>query len=221
MNNAENLDIYRIYDNFRYEVIGGKIFFMSPPALPIHGRVSNGLARIFDRYFEKIGCKKCRVYNDASNLDIKEIQKQKNIKLPDKCEKDFYIPDVMVICDKNIDTKNGVIGAPKLLVEVSSRKTAKYDRTTKKEVYEAIGVEEYWIVSPQEKTIEIYILKDNKYFLWNVYEKLDKKDIKGMERDNEYIKEDKQPEIITEFSPYSFPDMIIELAEVFEDFDSD
>jgi len=54
----------------------------------------------------------------------------------------------MVVCDKSIDTIRGVIGAPKLVVEVLSKATMEYDISIKKEVYALIGVEEYWIVNP-------------------------------------------------------------------------
>ena len=38
--------------------------------------------------------------------------------------------------------------------------TAKNDRGRKKDIYEICGVLEYWIVSPRDKTVEQYLLKD-------------------------------------------------------------
>ena len=37
--------------------------------------------------------------------------------------------------------------------------------TVKKEIYQAAGVEEYWIISPKERAVEIYYLEKGKYDL--------------------------------------------------------
>lgn len=39
------------------------------------------------------------------------------------------------------------------------------DRVTKKEVYESVGVQEYWIVDPNNVTMEVYTLVENHYVL--------------------------------------------------------
>ena len=36
--------------------------------------------------------------------------------------------------------------------------------------YEKYGVKEYWIVSPQEKSVEVYVLKENKLTRDGVYQ---------------------------------------------------
>ena len=41
----------------------------------------------------------------------------------------------------------------------------------KKKLYARFGVKEYWIVIPDEKEIEVYILKDNTYQLYQTYSK--------------------------------------------------
>ena len=199
--------------DIKYQIIGGRIITnMAPPANPNHSIVSNGLNVIFSNYLKG---KKCRVYHDTNNIRLDIIQKERKIKLPAKCKKDSYIPDVMVVCDKTIDTINGVTGAPALIVEVLSKATMEYDMTVKKEVYELIGVQEYWIVNPQSKSIEIYVLQDGKYDLWNMYHQYSQDEIRFIEIENEYLKEPQ--EIITEFSPYSFPDLTIKTDDVFDD----
>lgn len=50
-----------------------------------------------------------------------------------------------------------------------SPSTAKRDRGVKKDIYESCGVEEYWIVSPIERAVEIYYLEDGKYKLEESY----------------------------------------------------
>ena len=204
---------YRLPDNFKYQIIGGKVITnMAPLANPNHGLVAQGLGFIFSNYFKG---KKCKVYHDNNYIRIDIIAKEKNIKLPEKCKNDKFRPDVMVVCDKSIDTLEGVTGAPKLVIEVSSRGTMEYDITIKKEVYALIGVEEYWMVSPYSKRIEIYVLENGVYNLYSTYYKYAEREIEAIEQEKEYLKEPQ--EIITEFSPYSFPDLTIKVDDVFYD----
>ena len=207
---------YNPLENFKYQIIGGKIISMAPLADQDHGITSQGLSYIFTDYLRRKNCKKCRVYHDNAYLRLDIIAKEKNIKLPKDCKNDKFRPDVMVVCDKSIDTLEGVIGAPKLVVEVSSKGTVEYDITTKKEVYALIGVEEYWIVSPYSKTIEIYVLDNGVYNLYGAYYKYEKREIEAIEEEKEYLKKGGL-EIITEFSPYSFPDLKIKVDDVFDD----
>ena len=38
------------------------------------------------------------------------------------------------------------------------------DMTVKKDIYESCGVEEYWIVSPKERAVQIYYLEDGSMY---------------------------------------------------------
>jgi Uma2 family endonuclease len=199
---------------FKYQIICGKIINMAPSA-PNHGLISGGLNYIFRHYFAQKNCKKCRVYNESNYIRLDIIQKEKNIKLPEECDKDKYIPDVMVICDRTMDTIKGVTGAPDLVVEVLSLSTEKYDITIKKQVYELIGVKEYWIVDYRNKSIEVYILKNGKYGIPEIYYKYTDNEIKRIEEEREDTGENIN--IITEFSPHLFPGLIIKTNDVFDD----
>jgi Uma2 family endonuclease len=46
---------------------------------------------------------------------------------------------------------------PDLVVEIISPSNIFSDRNTKKKVYQKIGIKEYWIVDPGNKTLEIYL----------------------------------------------------------------
>lgn len=48
-------------------------------------------------------------------------------------------------------------GAPDLAVEVVSPSSRRWDRVVKLEWYGTIGTNEYWIVDPQERTLERYL----------------------------------------------------------------
>jgi len=69
-------------------------------------------------------------------------------------------PDIVVVLREHagILDEAGIKGAPDLVVEVISPRTAERDRHYKKTLYARHGVREYWIVDPTEKTVEVYML---------------------------------------------------------------
>ena len=82
-------------------------------------------------------------------------------------------PDVFFIKkerEKIIELEGSVWGAPDLIIEVISQGTAKNDRVYKKALYERCGVSEYWIVDPPSKSIEIYVLDNQRYILLDLFE---------------------------------------------------
>ena len=124
-------------------------------------------------------------------------------------EKDNFIPDVAVICDRSIIGEDGIYGAPSLVVEILSPLTAKRDRGYKKNAYEAAGVQEYWIVDTNSKSIEVYLLKDGRYTLdevYSIYPDYLLEKMTGEER----------AAIPTGFRCSLFDDLTIRLEEVFE-----
>lgn len=97
-------------------------------------------------------------------------------------------------------------GVPKFIVETLSPSTAKRDRAEKKEIYEKVGVEEYWIVTPQGKTVEIYYLENGKYDLQQSYILQDDKN------EDHYNAE-------TEICLWAFPHIKMILGEIFDGVD--
>jgi Uma2 family endonuclease len=67
-------------------------------------------------------------------------------------------PDLLFIAKENKDiiTHRGVEGVPDLVVEIISPSNIFTDRNKKKKIYQQIGVTEFWIVDPGNKTLEIY-----------------------------------------------------------------
>lgn len=62
-------------------------------------------------------------------------------------------PDIIYISNerKHIIKKDGLHGAPDLIIEILSPSTAHYDTQIKKDIYEKHGVREYWIINPETK----------------------------------------------------------------------
>jgi Uma2 family endonuclease len=76
-------------------------------------------------------------------------------------------PDVIFISNARagIILENWIEGAPDLAVEVSSPRTATYDRATKLPLYAESGVSEYWLIDSQAKIVEVFKLQGKKYYV--------------------------------------------------------
>ena len=123
-------------------------------------------------------------------------------------EKDHFIPDFMIVCDKNKIKRTHVEGAPDLVVEVLSPGTAKRDKSHKKNLYERCGVREYWIVDPAGRSVEQYVLEDGAFTLRDVYYHYRPYELDDMT-------DDEKAEVVTEFHPAIFDDMTVRLEDVF------
>jgi Uma2 family endonuclease len=74
-------------------------------------------------------------------------------------------PDILFISSENplvIDRK-GLRGVPDLIIEILSPGNKNYDFIKKKNLYEKFGVNEYWIVDPETKVANGYLLKGDSY----------------------------------------------------------
>ena len=136
------------------ECINGVIFNMSPAPIYQHS-VING--NIFAKIRSGLKDSLCLVFME--NIDYKY----------NKESEDYLEPDVVICCDRNEIKGGSYYGTPRFIVETISPSTAKRDRGIKKDIYEQAGVDEYWIISPIERALEIYYLKDRKYVLEESY----------------------------------------------------
>ena len=72
-----------------------------------------------------------------------------------------FQPDLVFISNarKSILSAQGADGAPDLVVEILSPKTARLDKGVKKEIYARTGVTELWIVDPELRQLQVYHLQ--------------------------------------------------------------
>jgi len=180
-------------DPRREELHNGQVVLMAPSPNMNHNFIASN---IYDIFKEHLRGKKCRVIYDGSDVFL--------------TEEDVFVPDVMVVCDRSKIRWNGVHGAPDLVVEVLSLGTAKRDRGYKKDMYEKCGVREYWIVSPKEKTVEVYLLEDGHFRLDGAYSLVPEEILRE-------LKEKDRKNIISEFQCSLYDDLTIRLEDVFDD----
>ena len=138
-----------------YEIIGGKKI-MSPAANTTHNAIGGRLYMFIGTYLDAKDLGYC--FTDSADVHF-----------PDGS---LFSPDFSLILKENEDILNwrgDIYGAPDMVVEILSKSTKKRDVTIKKDTYEANGVREYWIVDPQAKSVTVYLLRDGKYELDDVY----------------------------------------------------
>lgn len=169
----------------RVELINGKLFKMSPAPFPLHQEISGNIFSAFHRHLEG---KSCKVY--YAPFDVRFPKES-------KADKDIYTvlqPDISVICNQVKIDKRGCIGAPDLVIEILSPGNNKKELLNKYTIYEEFGVKEYWIVSPEEKTLLKYTLdRQGKYQpskLFTLSEKVYSEVLPGFELDLDKVFED-------------------------------
>ena len=140
----------------RVEILKGKVFSMGATPNTFHQRISGKLCGCL---WQKFNNKSLDFF--AAPFDVRLLNKKKSTK-----DNDIYTvvqPDLCVICDENKIDERGAIGAPDLVIEILSPGNSNKEMKYKFDLYEEAGVLEYWIVNPADKTVFIYILKDNQF----------------------------------------------------------
>ena len=140
-------------DEPRAEKIAGKTVLMSPSPAVEHNRIAGNIYSIFRQFLK--GKKRCEPFFDGVDVYLDDDN--------------IFIPDVMIVCDRNKIRPNGIYGAPDLVVEILSPSTLTRDRSVKKAVYERTGVREYWIVDPLAKSVEVYHWREGRLELDHAY----------------------------------------------------
>ncbi len=175
----------------RKELIDGKVVMMSPRPAWNHNRVASNIFWVFESYLKG---KSCTPIADGMDLYI--------------TDRDRFVPDFMVVCDPNKIKPDGVHGAPDLVVEVLSPSTIRNDRTHKKEVYARCGVQEYWLISPSEKSVEVYRMNGMEFVLHDVY-------TLHTDWELEQMTEEERAAVVTHFKCSLFDDLDIALEDIF------
>lgn len=169
------------------ELIKGKIMLMSPAPNVKHQDISANLTALLHNFFKH---KQCRVY--AAPFDVRLYDRKKAL-LASQDIHTVVQPDLCVICNPDILDKRGCNGSPDWIIEILSKGNSKRDIQLKYQLYQENGVQEYWIVYPNDQAIHQFVLDDNERY-----------QLKHMYTDDDRA------------TPYLFPDLAIDLTEIFE-----
>ncbi len=156
-------DVLAWPDNERAELIDGEVVLMAPAPSRVHQGISMELSRQFANYLEG---KKCKAYH--APFDVRLFEQDKDT--PEDVDT-VVEPDLVVICDPSKLDDRGCKGAPDMVVEILSPSTQRHDRLVKLGLYQRAGVREYWIVSPEEQTVQVFLHKDGSLLPHEVYDR--------------------------------------------------
>ncbi len=134
------------------EKIDGVVFNMSPSPGFMHSQINGNIYHVI----------KTQIKNSVCLVTIENL----DLYLSDD---EYLIPDIMLICDRQRIKNDKYKGVPRFVAETISPRTAFRDRTLKMEKYAKLGIDEYWIVSPKERSVEVYYLDGDKYQLNKSY----------------------------------------------------
>ena len=73
-------------------------------------------------------------------------------------------PDITVVCDTSRLDQHGCKGAPELVMEILSPSNRRHDMLVKLNLYQRAGVREYWIVNPDDKDVQVFLLDGSGLF---------------------------------------------------------
>jgi Uma2 family endonuclease len=132
-------------DGRRYEIIEGELYEMPAPSL-IHATVVANIITLLIPLVASIGGRWWTAPLDVFLPGADPVQ-----------------PDFIVILPGSAVhlVARGIEGPPDLIVEVLSPSNRVHDLLTKRALYARAGVREYWIVDPDQRTLQILSLDGN------------------------------------------------------------
>ncbi len=160
----------------RYQLIEGDLH-MAPAPSRYHQEISRNLELILGNYLKENPLGK--IYDAPFDVYLDETN--------------VFQPDILYVSKRrySILTPEGAEGAPDLIVEILSPRTARLDLNIKSRQYARHGVEELWIIDPVPRTLSVYRFRENP----------------------------KEPVLVLPQSGQAttphFPDLVIDLSEVF------
>jgi len=169
------------------ELIRGKIMLMSPAPNLKHQRIVTNLGGLLYTFFHK---KNCKLF--YAPFDVRLYDSKKSV----VANQDIFSvvqPDLCVICDNNKLTEQGCSGAPDWIIEILSTGNTKKEMRLKYDLYQENGVTEYWLVYPYEQALYQFVLNAQ----------TDSYQLFAMHAGDDIA------------MPYLFPELQIDLADVF------
>ena len=142
--------------DIKHEYIDGEVYAIAGTT-KAHNTISLNLAILLR---EKLKDSDCQTFMADIKVNVSN-------------QKRFFYPDIVVTCDDNDDVNAYDVKFPKIIVEVLSESTEKFDRGKKFQYYRTIpSLQEYILVSSQEYLIECFRRTKNDLWTLQTYEGL-------------------------------------------------
>jgi len=135
-------------DDERWELLGGVPFNMSPAPGRRHQEV---VGELYRQLADALLGQSCRVYVAPFDLRLPASAAEADATIVDVVQ-----PDLLVVCDAAKLDERGCRGAPDLIIEVISPRSAARDLVTKRDLYARHGVPEYWVVHPTDGILTLH-----------------------------------------------------------------
>lgn len=146
----EDYCTYRDESDNRYELVDGKLVLMNPPSFQ-HLLI----AKFLEGYFDQLIREKSLPFLCFKEAGVRTGWRKSRIS-------DLCIIEANII--QELLGQSAIVEiAPLLIVEIISPESRTRDYRYKRSEYAALGVDEYWIVDPINKTITILLLEEGLY----------------------------------------------------------
>jgi Uma2 family endonuclease len=135
----------------RHEFHRGEVFAMVG-GRRVHGRVVHNLSRLLGN---ALNGTRCQVFSESMKIR--------------PADDTILYPDVFVTCDPGDLRTEMIFTAPKLVIEVLSPATQRYDRSQKFALYRQLAsLQEYALVDPDTQRVEVFRLGADG--LWDLHD---------------------------------------------------
>ena len=128
-------------DGLRHEIIDGE-YYATPSPVTRHQRILRRLSYAIERFLREhpIG----EVFWAPLDVVLTDT--------------DIVVPDLLYISRERayLVTEKNLRGAPDLVVEILSPSTKSRDERLKRDLYERMGVNEYWVVDPTRNIVRVH-----------------------------------------------------------------
>jgi len=149
LKNVDEITPVRSLEEPRFERIFGAEYAMSSPGY----KHQMAAGRIFAQLDAQLSIHNCKPV--IAPFDVYPLY--------EKGDKYTLVqPDIILACDKSKLKNNSYNGTPKFIIEILSSNRS-HDMITKLNLYEKAGVNEYWILDPEEQIVTVLELSGGKY----------------------------------------------------------
>ncbi|MDR1306872.1 MAG: Uma2 family endonuclease [Treponema sp.] len=144
-------DVLEWDESVRAEIINGELFMMAPP-LTRHQRI---LMKLSAKLYVFLDSKPCEVFPAPFGVRL--------FPRDDLSDDTLVEPDITVVCDPGKIDDRGCNGAPDLIIEILSPSNRRHDQLRKFNLYLDAGVKEYWVVDPEQESVQVHVLRGDRY----------------------------------------------------------